>query len=97
MFRAAPQQTKTERKTYPRRGRDRTRPHGEQGRRRIIVNPFGLAMALFFVSSFRAIGFWLLQIALRSPLGARGLEGKFQNPDDRGAAYSDARSRRSLT
>jgi hypothetical protein len=51
-------------------------------------------MALFFVSSFCAIGFWLLQIALRLPLGARGLEGKIQNPDDRGAECSDAFSRR---
>jgi hypothetical protein len=41
----------------------------DQRSQRRVDAAVGLAMAAFFIFSSRAIGFWLLQIALRSALG----------------------------
>jgi hypothetical protein len=92
MLRVAPQQTETRGKICVSPDRDAAR--AIRGRRPIGVNPPVLQWPYFLYHPSRAIGFWLLQIALRSPLGARGREGKIQDPDDRGAECSDARSRR---
>jgi hypothetical protein len=82
--RVAPQQAETQRKSLRARPHlqmhDTTRTRAITGRTRGMINSLGLAMAVFFISSSRAIGFWLLQIALRSPLGARGQNGTIQNP-----------------